>query len=496
MRATRISNGLFVPLLALISCDGTTPQELPPDVLVLEAVTPVSGTGIVGELLDVTPVVLVTRSFPWRHRVEGIEISFVLSGGGSVGSATAMTDAAGVASPGTWRLGPGAGPQTLTAHGAGQSLVFTAEAQPGPITSLGVVGGNGQRTPAGTPLSDPLRVKAADSYGNVVSGATVMFAVIDGGGSLQPGASITGSDGIAESTWTLGTTGVRQHVRAQTGTVEAQFTADACQREGAAPGPCNVELAYEWNGDIIVYNAATGGTRQLTSDGSNYKPAWSWDGERIAFEHWTVGEDGIPEFSIRVMNSDGTGVMQVIGNNSSSPTWSPQGDELAFVGPSNCTGDQYCGAIYVQELSEGSVMRLVTASATAPAWAPDGGGIAFVARNGPIDDGDPAYYSLRSVNSDGSGLTEITPFTSDYINRPTWSPDRTHIAFDMGGVIYVMGANGTGRTLLTPGGTPAWSPDGTRIAYYHDGLIMEIPAAGGEPTPITEGFWPSWRPIR
>jgi TolB protein len=487
MRATRIPIGSFVALLALTSCEGTTPHEPPPPaVLVLEAVTPVSATGIVGKELDVAPVVLVTRGFLLGRPVEGIQVTFVVSGGGLVGSATVMTDAAGRASPGAWRLGQGAGPQTLKARAAGRSVVFTADAQPGPITSLAVVDGSGQRATAGTPLPAPLRVKATDGYGNVVTDAAVTFAVVDGGGSLEPGASITGSDGIAESRWTLGTTAVRQHVRAQTGEASAQFTADACQ-----PGPCSVELAHVFEGNIVILNTATGGRRQLTSDGLSYQPAWSPDGERIAFMRYSVGEDGLPRNSIYVINSDGTGVTQVTGHPSAMPTWSPQGDALAFYGG---------GGIYVQELSEGSVMRLVAASGFAPAWSPDGSRIAFVASNGSFDN-DDLVHSLRLVNPDGSGLTEITPFTSaytDYIGRPTWSPDATRIAFDMGGVIYVVRADGTGRTQLTHGSTPAWSPDGTRIAYYSvgesNGLIMEIPAEGGKPTLLTSGGWPSWRP--
>ncbi|MGI8620147.1 MAG: hypothetical protein ACR2L6_13820 [Gemmatimonadaceae bacterium] len=485
MRATRIPIGLLVAMLALTSCDGTLPQEpAPPAVLKLEPVTPVSATGLVGEELAVAPVVRVARADGLPAK--GIPVSFVASGSGSVGSATVMTDAAGRATPGSWRLGPGAGPQELTARAAEQSLVFHADAQPGPITTLTVVGGNYQWAAGGMPLTEALRVKATDRYGNVVTGAEVTFAVVDGGGSLEPLAATTGSDGIAESRWTLGTTAGWQRVRAQKGEdVIAQFTARAC-----ALTQCNFELAYVLNGNIMVIDVATGATRQLTNNGESYDPAWSPDGERIAFARYILGDE--PRWSVYVMNSDGTGVRRVTGPGFRSPTWSPQGDALAFSGG---------GGIYVQELSEGSVMRQVAASGFEPAWSPDGSRIAFI--HGILIGSDD-YYSLRLVNLDGSGLTEITPLTWLFTTGPSWAPDGTRIAFSQNWDISVIRADGTGRTQLTGpalGPTthamarfPAWSPDGTRIAYGGSGGIMTIPASGGPSTPVTSGQSPSWRP--
>ena len=491
MRATRIAIGLFVTLLALSSCDGRTPQEpLPPEqppspaVLVLEAVTPLSATGVVGEELGVAPVVLVRGD---GRPMEGIRVTFEVSGNGLVGNAAVMTDAAGRATPGTWRLGPGAGPQTLKARASVLSLVFTADAQPGPLTSLVVVSGNFQYAAVGTPLLAPLRLKATDEYGNIVTDAAITFAVVDGEGSLAPGAAITGSDGIAESRWTLGTTAGTQHVRAQTGDAVAHFTADACQPA------CSSELAHQLNGNIVIFNTVTGITREVTSDGRSIEPAWSPDGKRIAFVRYSVSEEN----GIYVMNADGTGVTRVTGPGFDSPTWSPQGDALAFSGspPSSCPGVQYCGAIYVQGLNEGSVMRRVAASGFMPAWSPDGSRIAFVGYS-LINEED--HYSLRLVNPDGSGLKEIAQAGWVYSDRPTWSPDGTRIAFSINGHIYVVHTDGTGQTQLTTSQGVrlglAWSPDGTRIAYAYGGTIMEVSVHGGEPTPLTLGYSPSWRP--
>jgi hypothetical protein len=48
-------------------------------------------------------------------------------------------------------------------------------------------------------------VKVSDAYGNAVAGATATFSVQSGGGSITPSA-ITGSDGVASATFTVGHT--------------------------------------------------------------------------------------------------------------------------------------------------------------------------------------------------------------------------------------------------------------------------------------------------
>ena len=68
------------------------------------------------------------------------------------------------------------------------------------------------------------------------------------------------------------------------------------------------------------------------------------------------------------------------------------------------------------------------------------------------------------MNHDGSGRTMLT--NSGY--SPSWSPDSSAIAFYSGtdAVIYVINADGTGKTQLTTGGrdfNPSWSPSPTPV---------------------------------
>ncbi|RNI39845.1 hypothetical protein EFY79_00650 [Hanamia caeni] len=74
------------------------------------------------------------------------------------------------------------------------------------LISLYYVGGDGQEAMPGKALPDTLKVGVANG-GRIVSGATVKFEIVAGGGTLNPANGIvnTGPDGIAACGWTLGT---------------------------------------------------------------------------------------------------------------------------------------------------------------------------------------------------------------------------------------------------------------------------------------------------
>jgi WD40-like Beta Propeller Repeat len=73
------------------------------------------------------------------------------------------------------------------------------------------------------------------------------------------------------------------------------------------------------------------------------------------------------------------------------------------------------------------------------------------------------------MNADGSGQTNLNTDGDD----PDWSPDSTKIAFGRAGThIIIINADGSGgETELDPGDAnwdPSWSPDGTKIAFVKE----------------------------
>ncbi len=138
----------------------------------------------------------------------GATVTWGASGtGASVNPASSMTDAAGLAST-IWTLPQTAGARTATAtmSGAGGSPVsFSATALPGPATQLTLRSGDAQTAEVGTALPLPLKVRAADQFGNGVAGVVVSWQVTGGGGGVSPMNSTTDTSG-ATTGWTLGAT--------------------------------------------------------------------------------------------------------------------------------------------------------------------------------------------------------------------------------------------------------------------------------------------------
>ncbi len=122
------------------------------------------------------------------------------------------------------------------------------------------------------------------------------------------------------------------------------------------------------------------------------------------------------------------------------------------------------------------------------------------------DDDDEIY----TMNSDGSGLTQLTFNNKIVDNHPAWSPDGSRIAFasnrDGSYQIYVMNADGSNQTRLTnepelQGSQPTWSPDGTQIAfaayYYTSYRIWVMNADGSDLHQLNVQEYsenPSWSP--
>jgi TolB protein len=127
--------------------------------------------------------------------------------------------------------------------------------------------------------------------------------------------------------------------------------------------------------DIYVVQPTGAGERLLVEDASD--PAWSPDGSLIAFSSsrdrfgQTCFHECGPSPEIYVARADGTGIVRLTRSEASdhSPAWSPDGDRIAFTSDrSNRNGHE--NEIYVMDADGSDVQRLTTNDVwdLEPAW--------------------------------------------------------------------------------------------------------------------------------
>jgi Tol biopolymer transport system component len=237
--------------------------------------------------------------------------------------------------------------------------------------------------------------------------------------------------------------------------------------------------------------------------------AWSPDGSKLLILR--LESDPQAPAQLLILNADGTetslatiGAAVLHGGFLSGGSFSPDGSQVVYSdGPS----------IYVVEAQGGTPHILFTAERRwsrscgcffdhpwtfNPTYSPDGTRIAYA--DGIGDNS----HQLRVMNADGSGSRVLLDEQQGHTTHNlAWSPDGERLVFGLGtgSGIYVVGADGSGLTLVIPGGTyPYWSPDGSRISYqpcdvYSD-CALQIADADG--THIQEfGFARSgpWNPL-
>jgi len=217
------------------------------------------------------------------------------------------------------------------------------------------------------------------------------------------------------------------------------------------PSPENREKA---EGGIWTYDLLTGEMRKVLNGWIKTWVAWSPDSRYLAA---TTGEGYGANYPLVIVNVQ-TGEVQSLNVQGAGPSFSPDGEKIAYCGEFQGAGSWYrgvltTGSVQVLDLVPGSRPRRVSDNgAQEPRWSPDGTRIVYSVDQMKVIDADrgPVFpaYSVYVAQANGSAVKEI------YRKEPTdekgrlqavaWAPsgDAVYLSTDQG--ILLVAADGSG----------------------------------------------------
>lgn len=235
------------------------------------------------------------------------------------------------------------------------------------------------------------------------------------------------------------------------------------------------------NTDIYVLDLRSQTPTRLTDDpAQDTSPTWSPDGEHIAFHTGRWGTE-LGHAELAVMNADGTDLQRLTND---------------------CWGD-----FMPSWIKDDALIRSLPVYTPPP--LPDLGEPAVANPGDILVSGSVSGFSDLLAVDPASG--EVRNLTADHAPQGSaaWSPERARIVFegDLDGNgsydLYVMDRErgGVAQLTATPEfeGRPAWSPDGTRIAFEGDDGVYVMNADGTDihhlaGTTSGGGVYPTWSP--
>ena len=280
-------------------------------------------------------------------------------------------------------------------------------------------------------------------------------------------ARLSGLNGIAETKiyfvsartgtkeiWVMDYDGQNQHIITKLGSISlsprispdnTRLAFSSIGKEGWTIRMFSLEL-----GRMIGFPAGTAG-------GSNYSPAWSGDGSKMAFSSARSGDP-----SIWVCDSSGSNLHKLTsfhGGHDVSPTWNPKTNaQIAW-----SSGRTGLPQIYTMDADGANIQRMTDGGyAVSPSWSPNGQFLAFSwnRKYGPGAPGGQDIYVMDIASKRWLQLTHDAG-SNDF---PSWSPDGRHLVFqrEISGhaEIWTMLADGTEQHELTHSGKnsmPNWS---------------------------------------
>ena len=228
--------------------------------------------------------------------------------------------------------------------------------------------------------------------------------------------------------------------------------------EDMDPSPDGSRVLLSYSGRLDLLDVASGTSTPVavptpSESDREHSATWAPDGRTIAYvindSEIAIGEvSGNAVTNVRTLVPPQAAC--VFPRNCEfyySLDWSPIGDRIAFE-RSIATGPTSLGVVEVTSGNEISVEtpdQSYFTSVRSPTWSPDGTRLAFGYNDRTIPK-DPRLDGVWVINADGSGARKLADGL--LAESLSWSPDGSHIAYLLGGDLWIVpAAGGTAREI-------------------------------------------------
>jgi Tol biopolymer transport system component len=210
----------------------------------------------------------------------------------------------------------------------------------------------------------------------------------------------------------------------------------------------------------VVTMNADGSNRKLVFQavqGAAFSPSWSPNGERIAFGYGGFLQGRRTNGAkIVLVNRNGSGVEELTADmpNAGFPSWSADGKEIVYrsFGPKDM-------GLRIFNLESHTTRALTQGSDNLPYWSPDGSRILFTRK-------EDENFDIYTIKPDGTDVRRMTDSPANDAHA-VWSQEGKYIMWNSGeygfkdeaalydnsfqpyGSIWIMNADGTGKRQLT-----------------------------------------------